>query len=241
MFASFDEKFGSVSEQQAAKADDAPAEKGESSKSSGPSKPEPIIKTLWKPSHYLEPLWEEMGKSKSEAISFDDAMDIVKEYAKKEDLLVDDGDQVKLNEFLTKALYEVAGGKKKDSPDYPSQASIEEIEGKMQDRMAEHTKVEVCGTGASIKKGSLQKIEVSLARKGGHNITRVVNLEYYGLNPETMAADLKKKLNCTTHVEDMPGKNVKDKMLQMQGHVQQELGEYLLENYGIPQKFMSVK
>merc|ERR1719183_1460802 len=106
-----------------------------------------------------------------------------------------------------------------------------ELEEKMMDRMSEHTTISVEGLGSSTRKGPMQKIEVTLSRKGAHNVTRICNLEAYGIDVESLGTELKKKLNCTAHVEDMPGKNVKDKMLQLQGHVAQELGAYLLENY----------
>ena len=37
--------------------------------------------------------------------------------------------------------------------------------------------------------------------------------------------ELKKKLNCTVHIEPMPGKNSKDNSMTLQGHVDRELGD----------------
>merc|ERR1719456_2156229 len=163
-------------------------------------------------------------KSRDQLFSMDEARAVIKSYCERESLLIEAG--VKLDEKLTKALWEVAGGKKKDAPDYPTEASLDQVHAKLEERMAEHTKVEVDGDSC-VRKGGLPKIEIHLTRKGGHNLTRVVGLETYCVKPEALAQDLKKHLNCTTSVEDLPGKDAKDKMMQTQGHVQNELIEYL--------------
>ena len=134
----------------------------------------------------------------------------------------------------------------------------------------------MAGVGVTTRKGAPVNIAISLqepertaqknalfgasmkprSRKGAHNVTRICNLEAYGLAPEpgtstrgcwralrkallprALGDELKKKLNCTVYIEDMPGKNavtsaypaagstvssraqVKEKMLQLQGHV----------------------
>ena len=48
-----------------------------------------------------------------------------------------------------------------------------------------------------------------------------------------MGDELKRKLNCTVYIEEMPGKNVKEKMLQLQGHVDQELAQFLEQRWEI--------
>ena len=45
--------------------------------------------------------------------------------------------------------------------------------------------------------------------------------------------ELKRKLNCTVYIEEMPGKNVKEKMLQLQGHVDQELAQFLEQRWAM--------
>mmetsp|Transcript_30037 Transcript_30037/g.82445 ORF Transcript_30037/g.82445 Transcript_30037/m.82445 type:complete len:593 (-) Transcript_30037:91-1869(-) len=201
--------------------------------------PPPVIKTLWKVTHYLEGLFKTMGKSKSDFYTEDEAKAVLMSYVKKEGL-EKDGGIVKLNEELITALLKAAGGQKKDST-FPEEIELSELEEKLQDRMTQHTSIDVAGIGPTVRKGPPAKIEVSLSRKGAHNVTRACNLESYGIDVQAVGDELKKKLNCTVHVEDMPGKNVKDKMLQLQGHVNQELGDYLLDKYGITKAFLSVK
>lgn len=203
--------------------------------------PPPRISALWKPTHYLEGMWKEMGKSKNELYSWDAAQQVLRAYVAREGLGSADGSgPVRLSEELLTALFKVAGAQKKDQT-WPESADFEELEEKMMDRMHEHTVIDVAGLGPTTRKGPALKIEVSLSRKGAHNVTRVCNLEAYGVDVAALGDELKRKLNCTVHIEDMPGKNAKDKMLQLQGHVDQELASFLQQRYGITKAFMSVK
>jgi len=199
--------------------------------------PPPRITAMWKPSHYLENLFKEMGKSKSDLYPWDQARAVLLGYAEKQGL---GSDPIKLDEELITALYRAAGAQKKGLT-FPEEVELEELEEKMQERMQEYTTIEVAGLPPVTRKGPAMKIEVSLSRKGAHNVTRVCCLEAYGIDVTSLADELKKKMNCTVHVEDMPGKSTKDKMVQLQGHVAQELGDLLLERYGITKTFMSVK
>jgi len=203
--------------------------------------PPPVVSVVWKPTHYLEGLFKAAGKKKDELFSWDSALEVLRGWIEKEGLRKADG-RVKLNEELITMLYRAAGAQKKDQT-WPEEVDFSDIEEKLQDRMQEHTIIEVAGVGSTTRKGppSAWKIEVSLSRKGAHNVTRICNLEAYGLDVQALSEELKKKMSCTVHVEDMPGKNTKDKMMQLQGHVQQELGDFLLERYGITKSFLSVK
>lgn len=202
--------------------------------------PPPVVKTVWKTSHYLESLFKGMGKRKDDLFTWEQARAILAAYVQKEGLGDGLEGKVKLNEELNKAIIHVAGGQKKDAA-VLEEIDGEELEEKMRERMSEHTSIEVAGIGAVIRKGPQAKIEVSLSRKGAHNVTRACNLEAYGLDPTAMGDELKKKLNCTVNIEDMPGKTSKDKLLQLQGHMEQELAEFLLQRYGITKGFMSIK
>lgn len=202
--------------------------------------PPPKISTLWKPTHYLEGIWKEVGKNKNDLCTWDEAKDVLASYVEKAGLGSGDSGTVKLSEDLLTALFKAAGAQKKDQK-WPEEAEFSDLEEKMQERMQEHTVIDVSGVGPTTRKGPALKLEVSLSRKGAHNITRICNLECYGLDVVSLGDELKKKLNCTVHIEDMPGKNSKDKMLQLQGHVDQELAAFLKDRYGITKTFMSVK
>lgn len=233
VFAQLEEKFADEAAGAAAAAASAPQEAAAASTLAPPK-----LITVWKPTHYTEPLFKAAGKGKNDLFPWEDASAVLKHYCEKESLL--EGDEVKLSEDLLVMLYRAAGAQKKDLT-FPEKVEFSELEDKLQERMQEHTTIEVTGVGPTMRKGPPVKIEVSLSRKGAHNVTRICNLEAYGLDPVSLGDELKRKLNCTVHIEDMPGKNSKDKMLQMQGHVDQDLAEYLLARYGISKSFMSVK
>lgn len=202
--------------------------------------PAPKVTPMWKPSHYVEGLFKAAGKSKSDLHTWDDARGVLVTYIEKEGLGSPNDGPVKLNDELLAALYKTAGGEKKDAV-YPATADMQDLEDRMQERMQEHTTIDVHGVGPTTRKGPAVQLEVTLSRKGAHNVTRICNLEAYGLDAVVLGEELKKKLNCTMYIEDMPGKNSKDKMLQLQGHAAQELGDFLLDRYGITKSFLSVK
>lgn len=198
----------------------------------------PTVSTLWKPTHYTEPLFKVAGKGKSDLYTWEQAVGILKAYCEGASLV--DGEDVKLSEGLLAILYRASGPQKKELT-FPETAAFDELEEKLQERMHEHTVIDVAGVGPTTRKGPQVKIDVSLSRKGAHNVTRVGNLEAYGLDVLSIGDELKKKLSCTVTLEDMPGKNSKDKLMQLQGHMTDELAEYLQSRYGITKAFMSVK
>lgn len=200
--------------------------------------PPPKVTALWKPSHYLEAIWKAMGKKKDDLFSWDEARSIVFNYIEQENLGKDGS--IKMNEGLLEALWKTAGGQKKDQK-WPEEVDAEQVEEKLEDRLQRYTTIDVAGVGPTTRKGPPLNIAISLSRKGAHNVTRICNLEAYGLDPEALGDELKRKLNCTVYIEEMPGKNVKEKMLQLQGHVDQELGQFLEQRYGITKKFLEVK
>lgn len=200
--------------------------------------PPPKVTALWKPSHYLEAIWKAMGKKKDDLFSWDEARSIVFNYIEQENLGKDG--PIKMNEGLLEALWKTAGGQKKDQK-WPEEVDAEQVEEKLEDRLQRYTTIDVAGVGPTTRKGPPLNIAISLSRKGAHNVTRICNLEAYGLDPEALGDELKRKLNCTVYIEEMPGKNVKEKMLQLQGHVDQELGQFLEQRYGITKKFLEVK
>jgi len=199
----------------------------------------PTVTAMWQPSHYLEAMWKDMGKNKKDLFTWDQAREILVAYIEKAGLGKDSG-PVKMNEELIDALLKTAGGQKKDQT-WPEEVDFDALEEKFEERLTQYTAIDVAGVGATTRKGGAAKICLTLSKKGAHNVTRVANLEAYGLDPEAMGDELKKKLNCMMHIEDVPGKNAKDKILQLQGHVDQELAQYLEQRYGITKAFMDVK
>jgi translation initiation factor 2D len=204
--------------------------------------PAPIVKVAWMPQKATEGLFKKMGKSKSELYSWEEVSDMLVAYIKQEELGSGAEAPVKLNEELITALWRVAGGQKKDLT-FPEQVEFSELLEKMEDRMKQHTVIEVAATGKAIRTGPPEAslIEVSLSRKGAHNVTKIEHLEAYSINVTAMGDDVKRKFSCTVNIEEAQAKNSKDKVLIVQGHVDKELEGYLKEKFGITKDFLSVK
>lgn len=200
--------------------------------------PPPKVTTVWKATHYTEPFFKAVGKSKSDLYPWEEVSAALASYTKAQSLDLEGG-EVKLNEDLITWLYRAAGAQKKDLT-FPESVEREELEEKLKDRMHEHTIIDVSGVGPTTRKGPPVKLEVSLSRKGAHNVTRIANLEAFGLDPTALGDELKRKLNTQVYIEDMPGKNTKDKLLQLQGHADKEFEAFLKERYGIPKSMFSV-
>lgn len=197
------------------------------------------ISTLYSPNTDLALLYKEIGIDKKKLMTLEDALNsILRKHLKDNNLLEDS--KVKIDEALIDSLYKVSRNKPKDLDEFPTEASLFSVEEIFTNRLDEHTCVEVDGKAVT-RKGPLQKIEVHLTRKGAHNLSRLVGLENFSLCVDTLAQDLKKFFNCTTTVEELPGNKTKDKMLQIQGHVDNEIKDYLLSKFGIPHKFVVVK
>lgn len=198
------------------------------------------VTTVYSPNVDLALLYKEVGVDKKKLMTLEEALNsVLRAHLEKHNLVEDK--KVKVDEALIDSLYKVSRFKPKDMDEFPTEANVASVEEIFTNRLDEHTTVEVEGHGTVTKKGPLQKIEVHLTRKGGHNLSRLVGLENFSLNVDVLAQDLKKQFNCTTTVEELPGKQTKDKMLQIQGHVDNEIKDYLLSSYGIPNKYIVIK
>ena len=81
-----------------------------------------------------------------------------------------------------------------------------------------------------------------MKRAAGHNKTHVSGLENFLISPDAVAQALKIKLGCTTAVLKLPGNNVKDMEVLLQGHCVNEVVEYLRDVFCIAGKeFVDVK
>jgi translation initiation factor 1 (eIF-1/SUI1) len=101
--------------------------------------------------------------------------------------------------------------------------------------------VEVEGEAPSLRKGALKQIVIEMKRAAGHNKTHVSGLESFCITPDAVANALKKSLGCTTAVLKLPGNNVKDMEVLLQGHCVNEVVEYLREVYCIDKQWIELK
>ena len=92
-------------------------------------------------------------------------------------------------------------------------------------------RVEIQGEAPIERKGALKLIYIEMKRAAGHNKTHVSGLESFCISPDAVANALKVKLGCTTAVLKLPGNNVKDMEVLLQGHCVNEVVEYLRDVY----------
>ena len=84
-----------------------------------------------------------------------------------------------------------------------------------------------------MRPGALKPIVIEMKRAAGHNKTHVSGLESFCISPDAVAQALKVKLGCTTAVLKLPGNNVKDMEVLLQGHCVTEVCDYLRDVYCI--------
>ena len=145
-----------------------------------------------------------------------------------------------LDEMLLTALVKVAGGVKAGTT-FASHLPLAELKDAMTERMTAFHRVEVEGEAPSLRKGALKQIVIEMKRAAGHNKTHVSGLESFCISPDAVANALKKSLGCTTAVLKLPGNNVKDMEVLLQGHCVNEVVEYLREVYCIDKQWIELK
>jgi translation initiation factor 2D len=147
---------------------------------------------------------------------------------------------IPLDEMLLTALVKVAGGVKAGTT-FASHLPLAELKDAMTERMTAFHRVEVEGEAPSLRKGALKQIVIEMKRAAGHNKTHVSGLESFCISPDAVANALKKSLGCTTAVLKLPGNNVKDMEVLLQGHCVNEVVEYLREVYCIDKQWIELK
>ena len=100
---------------------------------------------------------------------------------------------------------------------------------------------QVEGEAPSLRKGALKLIVIEMKRAAGHNKTHIQGLESFVISPNAIADALKVKLGCTVAVLKLPGNNVKDQEVLLQGHCVNEVLEYLKNVYCIDQQWIELK
>ena len=151
-----------------------------------------------------------------------------------------DPQAIPLDELLLNGLVKLAGGTKKGTT-FASHMPLAELKAAMTERMSAFHQVTVEGEAPSVRKGALKLIQVEMKRAAGHNKTHVSGLETFCISPDAVAQALKIKLGCTTAVLKLPGNNVKDQEVLLQGHCVQEVVDYLRDVYCIDKQWIELK
>jgi len=107
--------------------------------------------------------------------------------------------------------------------------------------MSSFHRVAVEGEAPVIKKGVLKLVCIEMKRAAGHNKTHVSGLESFAVSPDAIAQALKIRLGCTTAVLKLPGNNVKEQEVLLQGHCVNEVVDYLQAVYCIDKQWIDLK
>jgi len=151
-----------------------------------------------------------------------------------------DPEAVPLDELLLNGLVKLAGGAKKGAT-FATHLPLADLKAALKERMTAFHRVEVEGEAPSIRKGALKLICIEMKRAAGHNKTHVSGLESFCISPEAVSNALKVKLGCTTAVLKLPGNNVKDVEVLLQGHCVNEVCDYLRDVYCIDKQWIELK
>nr|GEW55860.1 eukaryotic translation initiation factor 2D [Tanacetum cinerariifolium] len=105
-------------------------------------------------------------------------------------------------------------------------------------RMQAHHQV-TRGKESVVRKGALKAMQIMTERRQGNKkVTKLTGMESFLIDAEPLASELQKKFACSTSVTELPGK--KGHEVLVQGGVIDVLARYLVEQYGIPKKYIEV-
>jgi len=89
-----------------------------------------------------------------------------------------------------------------------------------------------------IRKGPVKNIQIQTEQRQGRKfVSKVSNLEGFGISPSDCADELRSLLAASASTQQLPGKNAGE-MLIVQGRMTKELVEHFTKKYGIPKKYI---
>ncbi|XP_014871387.1 eukaryotic translation initiation factor 2D isoform X1 [Poecilia latipinna] len=193
----------------------------------------PEITTLYSVSARLEPLFLDANKRKGTTMLPADVRSIITEYVKKNEL-VDENNKnyVTINPTLCDCLLEKSEYQEIESLKW------DDLFSRTLGRMQECYQVVFPGQAATVKKGHIEPIDISVASRGSNKkVTLIKNLEVYGLDPAVVATALQHRVQASAVLQILPG--AKDRVLvQIQGNQVHQVGNLLLDHYQIPRKYI---
>jgi len=96
------------------------------------------------------------------------------------------------------------------------------------------------GNESVVRKGALKTVQIMTERRQGNKkVTRVSGLESFLVDADALASELQKKFACSTSVAELPGKKGQNEVL-VQGGVLEDLARHLVQQYGIPKKYIEI-
>ncbi|KAK1436649.1 hypothetical protein QVD17_02431 [Tagetes erecta] len=191
---------------------------------------------VYKPSVHVNPIFTSVGADTRQLYTQSEASEVVFAYIEKENLVRPTNKSiVVLDAILCDALFK--GAIKKGST-YPSEIHKKDLAPTFINRMQAHHQV-TRGKETAVRKGSLKPMQIMTERRQGNKkVTKLSGMESFLIDAEPLAAELQKKFACSTSVTELPGK--KGHEVLVQGGVIDVLARYLVEQYGIPKKYIEV-
>ncbi|XVF63448.1 hypothetical protein PTKIN_Ptkin09bG0087700 [Pterospermum kingtungense] len=191
---------------------------------------------VYKSNVHVNPIFASIGADTGKLYSASEASDIVFKYIEKENLVKQTNKAiVVLDATLCDALFK--GAIKKGST-YPTEIHKKDLGATFIGRMQAHHIV-TRGSESVVRKGALKPVQiVTERRQGNKKVTKVSGLEIFLMDAEALASELQKKFACSTTVTELPGKKGLEVLIQ--GGVIDDVARHLLEQYGIPKRYIEV-
>lgn len=194
------------------------------------------IEEIYKPSTHVNPIFAAVAADIGGFYSASEATDIVFMYVEKENLVKPtDKAVVVLDATLCDALFK---GAIKKGTAYPTEIHKKDLGATFLNRMQAHHKV-TRGSDSVIRKGAVKSIHIMTERRQGNKkVTKVSGFESFLMDAESLASELQKKFACSTSVAELPGK--KGHEVLVQGGVIDNLAKHLIDQYGVPKRYIEV-
>ncbi|KAF7824915.1 eukaryotic translation initiation factor 2D [Senna tora] len=194
------------------------------------------VAEIYKPSVHVNPIFSAVGADTGKLYSASEASDIVFKYIEKEGLVKQTNKSiVVLDVVLCDALFK---GAIKKGTTYPTEIHKKDLGSTFISRMHPHHVV-IRGNESVVRKGAIKTIQiVTERRQGNKKVTKLSGMETFLIDAEALASELQKKFACSTTVAELPGK--KGNEVLVQGGVIDDLAKHLIEQYGVPKRFIEV-
>ncbi|XP_057973359.1 uncharacterized protein LOC131161545 isoform X2 [Malania oleifera] len=194
------------------------------------------VEEIYKPSVHVNPIFTSVGADRGKYFTASEATDIVFSYVEKENLVKPTNKSiVVLDATLCDALFK---GTVKKGSTYPTEIHKKDLGSTFINRMQAHHRV-TRGSESIVRKGALKTIQIMTERRQGNKkVTKLAGLESFLMDAEALASELQKKFACSTSVAELPGK--KGHEVLVQGGVIDDLARHLVEQYGIPKRYIEV-
>ncbi|KAK2658826.1 hypothetical protein Ddye_005359 [Dipteronia dyeriana] len=194
------------------------------------------VTEIYKPNMHVNSIFAAVGADKGNLYSSSEAYDVVFKYIEKENLVKPTNKSVVvLDPALCDALFK---GAIKKGTSYPTEIHKKDVGSTFVGRMQAHHVV-TRGSESVVRKGGLKTIQmVTERRQGNKKVTKVSGLETFLIEAEALASELQKKCACSTTVAELPGKKGFEVIIQ--GGVIDDVAKHLVEQCGIPKRYIEV-